>query len=71
MIDHMLRMPLLESAVDYNKNHVRGERSRSDRTRASFLCSSCCARCRCARLTILLLLCDAQASDLPDEATRF
>ena len=28
-------------------------------------------RCRCARLTILLLLCDAQASDLPDEATRF
>ena len=32
--------------------------------------SSCCARCRCARLTNLLLLCDAQARYLPDEATR-
>ena len=32
--------------------------------------SSYCVRCRCARLTILLLLCDAQANDYPDEPTR-
>ena len=66
----LLLMPLVENAVGYNINYVRGEINRSDRTRASSLCFSCCARCRCARLTILLLLCDAQASDYPDDAPR-
>ena len=70
----LLRMRLLENATDYSKNHVRGERGRSNRTRASSLHFSCCVRCRCARLTILLLLCDArraaQANDYPDESTR-
>ena len=76
MSEHMLRAaslpqtPLLENAADYNQNHVRGETRRSNRTRASFLHFSCCVRCRCARLTILLLLCDAQASDFSDESSR-
>ena len=77
MIDHMLRAACggcrclrARSTTIKITCEVR-EVARIEPAPHFFACSSCCARCRCARLTILLLLCDAQASDLPDEATRF